>query len=106
MAQDLEAGYRRALTQSLLWALLASAVAAGVVGLYVTRRVVKPLRALTRASHHIAGGRYSQRLDAHAPGEIGELATAFNTIAETLERSEAWRVQLLADVVHEFRTPL
>lgn len=106
MAQDLETGYRRALTQSLIWALLASALAAGLVGLYVTRRIVRPLRAMTRASHRIAGGRYSQRLDPHAPGEVGELAAAFNTMAETLQTSEERRVQLLADVAHEFRTPL
>lgn len=106
MVQDLETGYRRALTRSLLWAILASAVAAGIVGLYVTRRLVRPLRALTRASHRIAGGRYDQRLDPDAPGEIGELASAFNTMAETLEGSERRRVQLLADVAHEFRTPL
>jgi len=106
MAADLEAGFRRALTQSLLWALLASAVAAGVVGLYVTRRLVRPLRALTHASRRIAGGQYSQRLGGGAPGEIGELAAAFNVMAETLERSEERRVQLMADVAHEFRTPL
>lgn len=106
MADDLEAGFRRALTQSLLWALAVSALAASLVGLYVTRRVVRPLRALTRASRRIAGGRYSQRLDGRAPGEIGELAAAFNTMAEALERSEERRVQLVADLAHEFRTPL
>ena len=106
MADDLEAGFRRALTQSLLWALAVSALAASLVGLYVTRRVVRPLRALTRASRRIAGGRYSQRLDGRAPGEIGELAAAFNTMAEALERSEERRVQLIADLAHEFRTPL
>ena len=106
MADDLETGFRRALTQSLLWALMASGIAASVVGLYVTRRVVRPLRALTRASRRIAGGRYSQRLGTHAPGEIGELAAAFDTMAATLERSEERRVQLMADVAHEFRTPL
>ena len=106
MADDLEAGFRRALTQSLLWALVVSALAASLVGLYVTRRVVRPLRALTRASRRIAGGRYRQRLDGRAPGEIGELAAAFNTMAEALERSEERRVQLVADLAHEFRTPL
>ncbi|MHB1060043.1 MAG: sensor histidine kinase, partial [Rhodanobacter sp.] len=106
MADDLAAGFRRALTQSLLWALVASGAAATMVGLYVTRRVVRPLRALTRASGRIAGGRYSQRLTQRAPGEIGELAAAFNTMAATLEKSEERRVQLMADVAHEFRTPL
>ncbi|HET8986333.1 MAG TPA: HAMP domain-containing sensor histidine kinase [Trueperaceae bacterium] len=85
---------------------MTSAVAASLVGFYVTRRVVRPLRALTRASRRIAGGRYSQRLAVRAPGEIRDLATAFNTMAENLERSEERRVQLIADLAHEFRTPL
>lgn len=106
MATDLEDRFRRALTQSLLWALIASAFTASVVGLYVTMRVVRPLRALTRASGRIAGGRYSQRLASEAPGEIGDMAEAFNLMAATLEHSEERRVQLMADVAHEFRSPL
>src|SRR5690625_7395387 len=86
MADDLESGFRRALTPSLLWALLASGVAATIVGFYVTRRVVNPLKALTKASRRIAGGQYSQRLTSTAPGEIGELAAAFNTMARSEER--------------------
>src|SRR5690625_314594 len=48
MAADLESSYRQALTQSLLWAVAAAALAAGLVGLYVTRRIVRPLRAVTQ----------------------------------------------------------
>ncbi len=106
MAGDLNVAYRRALTQSLLWAVLASALAAGLVGLFVTRRIVAPLRAMRRVSRRIATGSYQDRLDLGAPGEVGDLAEAFNTMAETLERSEHRRVEQLADVAHEFRTPL
>lgn len=106
LADDLESGFRRSLTRSLLWALLASAVAASLVGLVMTRRIVLPLQALTYASKRIAGGRYKQRLDGRSPGEIGELASAFNTMAETLEHSEEQRVQMMVDLAHEFRTPL
>lgn len=106
MVVDLNAAYRRALTGSLSWAALVSIVAAAIVGLFVTRRIVAPLRAMTRASRRIAGGSYRARLDTGVPGEIGDLAEAFNTMAATLERSEEQRVALLADVSHEFRTPL
>lgn len=106
MALDLNAAYRRALTSSLLWAALVSAAAAALVGLFVTRRIVAPLRAMTRASQSIAGGNYRARLEPHVPGEIGEVAEAFNTMAARLERSEVRRMALLADVSHEFRTPL
>lgn len=106
MTVDLSDAYRRALTQSLEWASLVAAVAAAAVALVVTTRIVTPLRHMTRASERIAGGRYGDRLDPRAPGEIGELAGAFNRMADTLQRSEERRVELLADVAHEFRTPL
>lgn len=106
MLVDLEAAYLRALTSSLAWAAVTSLLAAAGVGWLMTRRVVAPLRAMTRASARIAGGTYHDRLDAAAPGEVGDLAEAFNTMAATLEQSEAQRVRLLADVSHEFRTPL
>jgi signal transduction histidine kinase len=106
MGVDLNEAYRRALTQSLTWASLLAALAATGVALYVTGRIVTPLRDMTRASERIAGGRYGDRLDPSAPGEVGELAAAFNRMADTLQRSEERRVELLADVAHEFRTPL
>ncbi len=106
MNVDLNAAYRLALTNSLSWAALVSIVAAAAVGLFVTHRIVTPLRAMKRASRRIASGNYRARLDTRVPGEIGDLAEGFNTMAATLERSEEQRVALLADVSHEFRTPL
>lgn len=106
MSSDLSEAYRRALSQSIGWAALVAAAVSAGVALFVTTRIVTPLRDLTRASERIAGGRYSDRLDERGPGEIGELAAAFNRMADTLQHSEERRVELLADVAHEFRTPL
>ncbi len=106
MATDLNQAYRTALNQSLLWAVVVSVVTASSVGTFVTRRIVMPLREMRRASSRIAAGQYRERLNTRAPGEVGDLASAFNTMAETLERSEQRRVELLANVAHEFRTPL
>lgn len=106
MIVELSAGYRRALAGALTWAAVVSAVVAALVGLFVTHRIVTPLRALTQASRRVAGGMYHSRLDPRVPGEIGDLVDAFNTMASTLERSEGQRVALLADVSHEFRTPM
>ena len=106
MTADLAEAYRRALTGSLAWAAGVAVAAATLVGLYVTRRIVTPLRALRAAAGRIASGAYEARLDAAAPGEIGGVAEAFNTMAADLEHSEERRVALLGDVAHEFRTPL
>jgi two-component system, OmpR family, sensor histidine kinase BaeS len=106
MTADLAAAYRSALTQSLAWAAVVATLAAALVAWTVTRRVVAPLAALRVASRAIAEGRYEQRLDTSAPGEIGELAATFNTMASGLEHDDAIRRQLLSDLSHELRTPL
>lgn len=106
MASDLGNAYRRALNQSVIWGLLVSAAVAGGVGLFVTSRIVAPLKSMQRASQRIAAGRYQDRLDAQAPGEVGDLAGSFNAMAATLEQTERRRVELLASVAHEFKTPL
>jgi signal transduction histidine kinase len=41
-----------------------------------------------------------------APGELRELATAFDQMADTLDRQEQLRRDLVADVAHELRTPV
>jgi signal transduction histidine kinase len=106
MTADLADAYRSALTQSLAWAALIATAVAAVVAWTVTRRVVGPLADLREASRAIARGNYERRLDADAPGEIGDLAGSFNTMAEALEQGEAIRRQLLSDLSHELRTPL
>jgi histidine kinase len=106
MEADLSEAYRRALDQSLLWGGLVSVVVAGIMSVFVTYQITSPIRAMQRASRRIAAGHYSQRLDEAAPGEIGELAQAFNAMAAALESSEARRIELLRNVAHEFRTPL
>lgn len=106
MTADLADAYRSALTQSLAWAALVATAAAALVAWWVTRRLVGPLADLREASGAIATGNYQRRLDADAPGEIGDLAGSFNTMAEALERGEAIRRQLLSDLSHELRTPL
>jgi signal transduction histidine kinase len=106
MVKDLTVGYRRALNQSLLWGIVASAILAGGVSWWLTRRVIKPVKLLQQASKRIAEGRYQERLDTKAPGEIGELATSFNEMAGALESVELKRAELIGNVAHEFRTPL
>lgn len=106
MVDDLAASYRGALRQSLAWAVLVATLVAAAVAWTVTRRLVAPLAAMRGASRAIADGHYADRLDDGAPGEIGDLAASFNTMATALEQSDAIRRQLLTDLAHELRTPL
>jgi two-component system sensor histidine kinase BaeS len=53
-----------------------------------------------------------ERRQRGAPGvaersdEVGELASAFNEMAEAIEHQEDWRRSMTADLAHELRTPL
>ena len=51
-------------------------------------------------------GDLSQRVKTRAKDEIGKLAHAFNTMADSLARSEQLRRNMVSDVAHELRTPL
>jgi len=106
MTSDLELGYKRALSQSLLWAIILAVIGASAVAFYVTRRLVLPLKDLQTASLRIARGNYHERLKNSAPGEIQGVVEAFNAMTTSLESSEDRRVELLSNVAHEFRTPL
>ena len=83
---------------ALLVALLASWV--------VTRLITRPIAAMTSATRAFAAGDRQVRAGVPGPGELGELALAFDSMADTVARSERDRRNLTADVAHELRTPL
>jgi signal transduction histidine kinase len=106
LEQALAGAHARAMQQAVLWGVLASAMVAGALSLFIAGRITSPLRQMQRASRRIAAGRYQERLYVATSDEIGDLASAFNEMAGSLEDTERRRVELLANVAHEFRTPL
>jgi signal transduction histidine kinase len=102
----LDAAFRAALEQALLVAAAAGALAAAGASLFVTGRLLGPLRGLAAASIRVAGGSYAERVPAGADDELGDLARAFNATAAALEETERRRLALIGDVAHELRTPL
>jgi two-component system sensor histidine kinase BaeS len=83
-----------------------AAVVALLVAVLVTRRLTRPVVALTEAVRRLESGDHDSRVaDIGAPGELGELAAAFDDMAAALQRQEQLRRSLVADVAHELRTP-
>lgn len=81
------------------------ALALGVTQL-LAAGMVEPLRRMTEVSRAMARGDYSGRVRTAATDEVGQLAAAFNRMAEDLATVDRERRDLIATVSHELRTPL
>lgn len=90
----------------ILWAILASiAVAYGILYIQI-RRISDPLREISEAAKVIAGGEFQKRLDINTGDEIEELGKSFNNMAESLEKIEENRRNLIANISHDLRSPM
>jgi histidine kinase len=109
---DFFSSFRNAVTEAVLLAGSAAFVAAVLLSILVSRRVVLPVQEMQTASQRIADGHYEERVG--MPGrassedldELGRLALSFNRMATQLEQTEAIRLELIGNVAHELRTPL
>ncbi|MGQ4809504.1 Adaptive-response sensory-kinase SasA [Candidatus Entotheonellaceae bacterium PAL068K] len=90
----------------LVWASLAALALAALLSFLLTHKVLTPLSQMLRIIQKIAAGDYTVRIDIISKDEVGQLATAFNRMAESLQRIEQLRKSMVVDVAHELRTPL
>jgi signal transduction histidine kinase len=80
---------------------------AGLLGLYLSRRITRPLGALSSAADAVAAGNYAVELPAARGGdEIAHLSARFGDMAAKLAESEQLSRHFLMSVSHELRTPL
>lgn len=105
------AGTASALRATLLRAIAAAAGLAAllaiVTGLTVARRITRPIARLIAVTKSMAGGDRTARAgDIRAPGELRELASAFDRMADALDIQDRIRRDLVADLAHELRTPV
>ena len=68
-----------------------------VVGLF-SYRLVKPLRQMSAAAKSFGDGDFSIRVPVTSNDEIGQLATAFNNMADSLSGSESMNRSFVANV--------
>jgi len=72
----------------------------------LSRVILSPVKALTTATRKYGKGDFSQRVNYEGKNELGELASSFNSMADSLANTERLRRNMVADVAHELRTPL
>jgi len=86
---------------------LAVAVLFGSILIYMSSRAItRPLRQMNEAAGVIAGGVFEKRIPIHSKDEVGQLATQFNTMAESLHVQENIRRSFIANLSHDIRSPL
>ncbi|HEU4354786.1 MAG TPA: HAMP domain-containing protein, partial [Actinomycetota bacterium] len=89
----------------LLGGTVAGLLALGL-GVVLARKATAPARELTETARALAAGDRSQRVSHETRDELGEMARAFNQMADTIEEEDRLRRAFASDVAHELRTPL
>jgi two-component system, OmpR family, sensor histidine kinase BaeS len=98
---------RTALLRAIAGATGLAALLALLTGVLVARRVTRPIGRLIAVTQAMASGdRASRAGDVRAPGELRDLAAAFDQMADALDREDRIRRDLVASVAHELRTPI
>jgi signal transduction histidine kinase len=96
--------------QSTLVAWLVAGVAAvllaALVGWMASRRLTRPILAITAASDSMAHGDLAVRAKVDRADEIGSLAGSFNTMADKMQHTVSGLRRFVADAAHELGTPL
>ena len=80
---------------------------AGLAAVYLTRRIARPLMALSAAADEIAAGEYGIEVPTpRGRDEIAQLSARFADMAAKLGEAEQLSRMFLMSVSHELRTPL
>ncbi len=103
---------RRRLNRYALIGLIALLLAVGAA-LAIERSIVVPVRRLRSTAQRLGAGDLSARAPLGEGGEIGDLGTAFNTMAsqiaereERLKELDRLKSEFVGSVSHELKTPL
>jgi signal transduction histidine kinase len=102
-----DASKRRGFLEFTLAGLGLGTVLAAGLGWAASRRVLRPLAAVTKAAQAASQENLGQRLAlARPPDELKELADTFDAMLARLEAAFASQRRFVANASHELRTPL
>lgn len=96
----------------LPWMVIIAALTSILIGTVITaltgRKILAPITSLSDATQEIAKGNFNVELgyENHRVRELGEMAVNFNKMARELAGIETLRSDFVANVSHEFKTPI
>ena len=91
------------------WILLCLMISLFVAFIFIymlSRKIIKPLNEMNHIAKAMASGDFGKRIIVDSEDEVGELANSFNNMAEELKQLEELRKGFLANISHDFRSPL
>lgn len=90
-----------------LWVRPTVAAAVSLIAVpFLAKGMTKPLRDMSKAARHMSTGDYTQRVETSSVDEVGQLAAAFNSMAEAVADADRQQRDLIGNVSHELRTPI
>lgn len=101
-----DARFLTSIERALVLGGLTAILVALALGIVLARSLTRPVREITAALHAMAGGELRQVVPVRSRDELGELASAFNTMSADLALANAQRRQMTADIAHDLRTPV
>lgn len=91
----------------ILICIIASLLLGAVIALFVGKLIIRPVQNISRAFDELSRGKFSVRVPENENvAEIREMAKKFNAMAHDLSHIETLRTDFVANVSHEFKTPL
>lgn len=95
------------LIQTLILSFIWITIAAVVISIFISERIVSPLKAMEKAAKGVAVGNYDTKIpEKGVDSEIADLAAAFNEMSKEVKEKEIAQRNFLGSVSHDMRTPM
>lgn len=99
--------YMQDIIQTLVISFIWMTVAAIVIAIFISERIVAPLKELEKAAKSYSAGNFDVRVPEDGmDNEVAELAKAFNAMSVVIKEKETLQRNFLGSVSHDMRTPM
>ena len=94
------------LRTQLIMVTILSLIIAFILSYFFSKKLTKPIENITRSAELLAEGDYSAEFEETDYFELNRLSSVLNIATKEIEKTEALRNDLMANVSHDLRTPL